>query len=348
MADRSALNGDPLDLLQYPFTEDGKRIIPGAAGVRDKEHVVGDAPDPGIAGGDDAVCGDCGKKIARRSIKPGPLLCTRCRGRRETDTSHGASKTKSGVRWREAPMPESPRPVAPVVSPDDEAVQRAYTNGLIPKLAEKIRDGHFREHGELMPKRRARQLAELRLIKDAAARRAKKNLQPHDADSCSICNSAKNGDGLCPAAQKYVAQDAIGDFVLITPVKFSPNGPVPNFSRARGRRVGANRKVYGLAGYRDSGSKRYAAKTVKEAAERMKAIRLARQKKNAMAQARADWVDTPPPGCSAKAWEALRLVEVEGLTGTEAGKRLGIGRSAASQLIARARMSRDRNRKISQ
>src|SRR5262249_7251573 len=182
---------------------DGKRIIPSTASVRDKGRETLDLPDPGVSDGDDAFCGECGKKIARRSIKPGPVLCTRCRGRRETDTSHGASKTKSGVKWRETPLPEPPRPVAPVVSPDDEAVQRAYTNGLIPNLAEKIRDGHFREHGELMPKRRARQLAELFVIKDAAARRAKKNLQPHDADSCSICNSAKNGDGLCPAAQKY-------------------------------------------------------------------------------------------------------------------------------------------------
>jgi len=69
------------DPLEYPV-QNGRRIAAGSGSVRDRErkddHIP---PPPGVAhdAGEPLRCGKCGRAIKKRSIKPGAVLCPRCR-----------------------------------------------------------------------------------------------------------------------------------------------------------------------------------------------------------------------------------------------------------------------------
>src|SRR5262249_6447903 len=98
------------------------------------------------------------------------------------------------------PIETTPEPHRnqPPLSPEQEAIARATTNGTLLAIADRI----WVERG-LKSRDVARTLAEIEVV-------SKINLTtlPHQ-DPCPTCGKAQHADGLCRSAQRYAKQDQV-------------------------------------------------------------------------------------------------------------------------------------------
>jgi len=286
------------DPLEYPV-QHGRRIKASTGSVRDKDRVDGrDLTLPNAADNHEPlVCGRCKRNVSRRSIKPGSVLCARCRRDaipevyiyrepedRRADNARRAAEDNAA---RAAAAAKPPRP--PLTR--EHAVEIAWKNGALTREAHKIEDQAEREGQRLTPDEA------MARAKDVVAEFGDTSQAPHEKPSVTLPHYPHP---CVPSAPGWKDTRIIA-------------GPFPSGRHVRG---GSDSHWVGLLPTDARGRPGRPRKIVDDTAARVEALRLARKVRNERAALDADGVG------SERQREAYVLVRVQGLRLAEAGRRM--------------------------